>query len=89
MDNINSVQFSNHTGYTNGFKGQVLNETELAELFSGLKANDLLNQYTHLLTGYVGNINFLAEIANILKTLRSVNPNLIYGEWSVGFVKIK
>lgn len=78
VDNINSVQFSNHTGYANGFKGQVLNESELAELFSGLKANDLHGQYTHLLTGYVGNINFLAEIANILKTLRSVNPNLIY-----------
>lgn len=78
VDNINSVQFSNHTGYTNGFKGQVLNEKELAELFSGLVANDLHNQYTHLLTGYVGNPTFLREIANILKILRSINPSLIY-----------
>lgn len=78
VDNINSVQFSNHTGYTNGFKGQVLNEQELAEVFSGLVDNDLHKQYTHLLTGYVGNPTFLREIANILKTLRSVNPALIY-----------
>lgn len=78
VDNINSVQFSNDTGYTNGFKGQVLNEKELAELFSGLVANDLHNQYTHLLTGYVGNPTFLREIANILKILRSINPSLIY-----------
>lgn len=78
VDNINSVQFSNHTGYKNGFKGQVLNETELADLFSGLMANDLHRQYTHLLTGYVGNPTFLREIANILKTLRSTNPALIY-----------
>lgn len=78
VDNINSVQFSNHTGYKNGFKGQVLNETELAEVFSGLVANDLHRQYTHLLTGYVGNPTFLREIATILKTLRSINPALIY-----------
>lgn len=78
VDNINSVQFSNHTGYKNGFKGQVLNEKELAEVFSGLVVNDLHKQYTHLLTGYVGNPTFLREIANILKTLRSVNPSLIY-----------
>lgn len=82
MDNINSVQFSNHTGYTSGFKGQVLNEKELAELFAGLVANDLHNQYTHLLTGYVGNPTFLREIANILKILRSINPSLIYGEFN-------
>lgn len=78
VDNINSVQFSNHTGYKNGFKGQVLNEKELEDVFSGLVANDLHQQYTHLLTGYVGNPTFLREIANILKTLRSVNPALIY-----------
>lgn len=78
VDNINSVQFSNHTGYTGGFKGQVLNENQLAEVFSGLVANNLHPLYTHLLTGYVGNPAFLREIANILKTLRSVNPALVY-----------
>lgn len=78
VDNINSVQFSNHTGYTDGFKGQVLNENELAEVFSGLVANNLHSLYSHLLTGYVGNPAFLREIAIILKTLRSANPALVY-----------
>lgn len=78
VDNINSVQFSNHTGYTEGFKGQVLNEDQLAEVFSGIVANNLHPLYTHLLTGYVGNPAFLREIANIVKTLRSVNPALVY-----------
>lgn len=32
------------------FKGQVLEATQLGELYEGLKANDL-NKYTHLLTG--------------------------------------
>lgn len=78
VDPINSVQFSNHTGYKQGFKGQVLNEKELAEVFSGLVDNDLHKLYTHLLTGYVGNPTFLREIANILKSLRAVNEKLVY-----------
>ncbi|KAI8018913.1 Pyridoxal kinase [Camellia lanceoleosa] len=48
VDPINSVQFSNHTGYPT-FKGQVLNGQQLWELIEGLEANDLLF-YTHLLT---------------------------------------
>ncbi|XP_021654212.2 pyridoxal kinase isoform X3 [Hevea brasiliensis] len=48
VDPINSVQFSNHTGYPS-FKGQVLNGQQLWDLIEGLEANDLL-YYTHLLT---------------------------------------
>ena len=29
MDTINSVQFSNHTGYKAGVRGQVLDDTQL------------------------------------------------------------
>ncbi|XP_035907865.1 pyridoxal kinase [Anopheles stephensi] len=78
VDQINSVQFSNHTGYKNGFKGQVLNEKELADVYAGLVDNDLHKLYTHLLTGYVGNPAFLREIATILRSLRAVNEKLIY-----------
>ncbi|XP_055610879.1 pyridoxal kinase-like [Uranotaenia lowii] len=78
VDNINSVQFSNHTGYENGFKGQMLNEKELSELYSGLEGNNLHLLYTHLLTGYVRDPCFLKEIASILKSLKSTNPKLIY-----------
>lgn len=79
VDQINSVQFSNHTGYKNGFKGQVLNEKELADVYAGLVDNDLHKLYTHLLTGYVGNPAFLREIASILRSLRGMNEKLIYG----------
>ncbi|XP_078446112.1 pfkB-like carbohydrate kinase family protein isoform X2 [Wolffia australiana] len=48
VDPINSVQFSNHTGYPS-FRGQVLNGEQLWELIEGLEANNLLF-YTHLLT---------------------------------------
>lgn len=76
VDSINSVQFSNHTGY-GYWKGQVLDENELDALMDGLHRNGL-DCYTHLLTGYVGSASFLKHIAQVVKQLREVNPNLIY-----------
>lgn len=49
------------------------------ELVNGLAENDLDN-YTHLLTGYVGSASFLRRIAEVIKSLKKKNPNLIYGK---------
>ncbi|KAJ6684248.1 PYRIDOXAL KINASE [Salix viminalis] len=76
VDPVNSVQFSNHTGYPT-FKGQVLNGHQLWELMEGLQANDLL-YYTHLLTGYIGSVSFLNTVLEVVKKLRSINPKLTY-----------
>lgn len=76
VDPINSVQFSNHTGYPT-FKGQVLDGHELWELIEGLEANDLL-YYTHLLTGYIGSVSFLNMVLQVISKLRSINPMLTY-----------
>ncbi|XP_024031888.1 pyridoxal kinase isoform X2 [Morus notabilis] len=76
VDPINSVQFSNHTGYPT-FKGQVLNGEQLWELIEGLEKNDLL-YYTHLLTGYIGSVSFLNTVLEVVRKLRSVNPKLTY-----------
>ncbi|KAM4044048.1 pyridoxal kinase isoform 3-T3 [Anomaloglossus baeobatrachus] len=48
VDTINSVQFSNHTGYTH-WKGQVLNAEELQEVYEGLRLNGV-TQYDYVLT---------------------------------------
>lgn len=52
-----------------------------AELFDGLRQNDVLKYYTHLLTGYTLNATFLREIVAIVKSLREANPSLIYGRF--------
>ena len=49
VDAINSVQFSNHTGYKS-WTGEKLTEGQLESLLDGLEGNGLL-EYTHLLTG--------------------------------------
>jgi pyridoxine kinase len=79
VDFINSVQFSNHTGYPSGYRGQRLAPDQLDELFEGLALNQLLSDsYSHLLTGYVGSASFLNKLADLIQDLKSTNPHLIY-----------
>jgi pyridoxine kinase len=77
-DAVNSVQFSNHTGYPR-FAGRVLDGEGLWELVEGLEANGLL-RYTHLLTGYIGSLSLLRTVARVAAKLREHNPQLVFGE---------
>lgn len=52
VDPINSVQFSNHTGFPS-WNGDIMNGEQLWALVEGLEANGLV-RYTHLLTGQRG-----------------------------------
>jgi pyridoxine kinase len=78
VDIINSVQFSNHTGYPGGFKGTVLQGAELASLVEGLERNSLLSETTHLLTGYIGSESFLLAIVQVFEKLRAAVPMARY-----------
>ncbi|XP_068127139.1 pyridoxal kinase [Hyperolius riggenbachi] len=76
VDSLNSVQFSNHTGYTH-WKGQVLNAEELQEVYEGLKLNGV-TQYDYVLTGYTRDSSFLTRVVDIVQELKKQNPHLIY-----------
>lgn len=78
VDVINSVQFSNHTGYPNKWEGDVLNGSQLDALLNGLERNDLLRNTEHLLTGYIGSESFLRAILRVLRTLKKYNSNIRY-----------
>lgn len=58
----------------------MLSDKELSDVFSGLQRNNLLGTYSHLLTGYIGVDSFLTEVASIVKAIREVNPNIVYGK---------
>lgn len=77
VDAINSVQFSNHTGYPKGVRGQVLDDSQLQELVEGLEANNI-NRYSHIINGYIGSKSFLTKFGEVVKKLKEVNPDLIY-----------
>jgi len=76
VDAINTVHFSNNTGYPS-FAGQVLSGDDLWAIFEGLVKNDLA-YYTHLLTGYNKTASSLRVIIKIRDKLREINPNLIH-----------
>ncbi|CAG5132106.1 unnamed protein product [Candidula unifasciata] len=76
VSTINSVQFSNHTGYGK-WKGQVLDAQQVTDLFEGLRINNLLD-FSYVLTGYIGSETFLEKVGETVKELKLKNPNLIY-----------
>lgn len=69
VDALNSVNFSNHTGY--GLtQGAALEADQLAKMYAKLK--DLrINEYNCVLTGYVPNKELLDEVLKIVKDLKS------------------
>ncbi len=76
VDAINSVQFSNHTGYAGGVHGQVLDDKQLWDLVEGLRINHI-DRYSHLINGYIGSDKFLIKLAEVIKTLRQTNPKMV------------
>lgn len=78
VDPVHSVQFSNHTGYAKGWTGDALNGAQLDALVEGLKRNDVVRLYTHLLTGYIGSVSFLRSVLQVHATLKAQCPELVY-----------
>ncbi len=74
---INSVQFACHTGYEHRPKGHVLNGDDLMELLNGLQENGLA-RFDYLLTGYIGNVDFLHTVLDVLRTLRAKSASVAY-----------
>ncbi|EFN56196.1 hypothetical protein CHLNCDRAFT_56126 [Chlorella variabilis] len=76
VDPVNSVQFSNHTGYPS-WNGEIMDGAMLWRLVEGLEANQLI-RYTHLLTGYIGSPSLLRTVVRVAEKLQQYNPDLVY-----------
>ncbi|CAJ0930223.1 unnamed protein product, partial [Mesorhabditis belari] len=76
VDFINSVQYSNHAGYAH-VKGQKLDDAQLNDLYEGLTLNKI-NNYSHILTGYCGNVKFLEKIADIVRDQKARDSKVFY-----------
>ncbi|CAF0788179.1 unnamed protein product [Adineta steineri] len=76
VDIINSVHFSNHTGY-NVVKGSRLTADELRSIFEGLMANELFD-YDYILTGYMGSGELLRVVAEYVRLIKSKSPHVKY-----------
>ncbi|KAI5241966.1 Ribokinase-like protein [Aureobasidium subglaciale] len=65
---INTVQFSNHTGYKQ-FKGRKTPAEEVAELYEGLKQSRL-NDFDVLLSGYCPSAGVVQQVGKIARETR-------------------
>ncbi|MDO6762140.1 pyridoxal kinase PdxY [Agarivorans sp. 1_MG-2023] len=75
---VHTVQFSNHTQYSQGWTGQSLNANQVTDLISGI---DAIGQLTHcqaVLSGYLGSAEQAASLVDIVNRVKRVNPKAIY-----------
>jgi len=76
VDVINTVNFSNHTGYGR-FGGTRTTTEELKNLFKHLEENELLAP-SRLVTGYIPGHEAVAAVMDLARKLKERNPNLIF-----------
>ena len=74
---INTVQFSNHTGYGH-WTGQVYSGDAVRELVDGIAARDVLRHCDAVLSGYMGDAAIGAAILHAVARVREENPAAVY-----------
>lgn len=79
VDPLHSCQLSNHTNYP-AFSGLKTAAADVAKIWAGLQANKMLQQYTHLLTGYMTSVEFIEECAGRIEQLKKERPEMLFGE---------
>jgi pyridoxine kinase len=74
---INTVQFSNHTGYGQ-WQGDIFSANHIQSVFEGIAERGVLPDYDGFLTGYLGSPDTGQTILSILTRLRAENTALVY-----------
>ena len=74
---INTVEFSNHTGY-GAWRGKVLGAELAAELVTGIEERGVLNRAEAVLSGYLGDAAVGRAIIDAVKKVRRESPNALY-----------
>jgi pyridoxine kinase len=74
---INTVQFSNHTGYGH-WTGQVYTGDAVRDLVDGIAARDVLRRCDAVLSGYMGDAGIGEAILHAVARAREANPRAIY-----------
>ena len=74
---INTVQFSNHTGYGH-WQGEIFSAAHILKLVDGLFELGLAHRCRAILTGYMGSADICAAVLTTVERFKKVNPQLIY-----------
>ena len=74
---INTVEFSNHTGY-GSWRGEVLGAELAEDLVTGLEERGVLGRCEAVLTGYLGDAAVGRAIIDAVKKVRRESPHALY-----------
>lgn len=74
---INTVQFSNHTGYGH-WTGQVFTGAQVRDLVDGIAARGVLRRCDAVLSGYMGDAAIGEAILHAVARVRAENPHAVY-----------
>jgi pyridoxine kinase len=74
---INTVQFSNHTGYGH-WTGDVYTGESVRNLVDGIAARDVLAACDAVLSGYMGDAGIGEAIVHAVERVRAANPAAVY-----------
>jgi len=74
---VNTVQFSNHTGY-GSWTGQALDGTAVQALVNGIASRGVLPRIDAVLSGYLGNPAVADAVLDAVTRVREANPAALY-----------
>ncbi|MCL2243013.1 MAG: pyridoxal kinase PdxY [Treponema sp.] len=74
---INTVEFSNHTGY-GSWRGKVLGAELVSDLVAGLEDRGVLGRCEAVLSGYLGDAASGGAIIDAVKKVKKENPGSLY-----------
>lgn len=74
---VNTVQFSNHTGYGQ-FRGMVFGAAHIRDVLQGLRERGVLSRVAAVLSGYLGDAATGAVILDAVEGIRRDNPAVRY-----------
>jgi pyridoxine kinase len=74
---VNTVEFSNHTGY-GAWTGRAVPAEQVAEIVHGIEALGVLGTCDALLTGYVGDAALADVVLDTARRVRAANPKAIW-----------
>jgi pyridoxine kinase len=70
---VNTVQFSNHTGYGD-WTGKVFSGADISALIDGIAARGALARCDAVLSGYMGDAGIGTAIVDAVARLKAENP---------------
>ncbi len=74
---VNTVQFSNHTGYGK-WQGEIFSREHIHNVIQGIIDIGVAKQCRAIISGYMGSSDICYEVAETVKKFKTSNKNLLY-----------